>query len=67
VPFLYGPVRVPGEAGPGKAKINLSFPDCKEGKVTPATFEVLIVEPKARSGPLQIRPAGGVEVRTPGR
>jgi hypothetical protein len=40
-------VRVPSEAGPGKAKITLSFPTWKEPTVAPATFEVLIVEPKA--------------------
>jgi hypothetical protein len=33
-------VRVPSEAGKGKAKVTLSFPDWKEGKVTPATIEV---------------------------
>jgi hypothetical protein len=37
-------VRVPGEAGKGKAKVVVSFPDWKKGKVTPATFEVPIVE-----------------------
>jgi hypothetical protein len=33
-------VRVPEGVGKGKAKITLSFPDGKEGKVTPATVEV---------------------------
>lgn len=37
-----GPVRVPAEAGKGKAKVTLSFPAWKEGKVIPATFEVSI-------------------------
>jgi hypothetical protein len=56
VPFFYHPVRVSDEAAPGKAKITLSFADWKEGKVTPATFEVLMVEPEGRRGTLQIRP-----------
>jgi len=38
-------VRVPAEAGEGKAKVTLSFPDWKEGKVAPATFEIPVVEP----------------------
>jgi hypothetical protein len=33
-------VRVPEEAGNGKAKVVLSFPDWKEARVAPATFEV---------------------------
>jgi hypothetical protein len=37
---FWGSVRVPSEAGKGKAKVTLSFPDWKEGKVTPATIEV---------------------------
>jgi hypothetical protein len=28
----------------GKGKLTLSFPDWKEGKVAPATFEVPIVD-----------------------
>jgi hypothetical protein len=35
-----GPVRAPEGVGKGKARITLSFPDKKEGKVTPATIEV---------------------------
>jgi hypothetical protein len=35
-------VGVPGEVGNGKAKITLSFPDWKEGKVAPATVEIPI-------------------------
>jgi hypothetical protein len=35
-------VRVPDEAGNGKAKVTLSFPDWKEGDVAPATFELPI-------------------------
>jgi hypothetical protein len=41
-------VRVPDEAGSGKAKVTLSFADWKEGKVAPATFEVPIVEAGAK-------------------
>jgi hypothetical protein len=37
-------VRVPAEAGKGKAKVVVSFESWKEGKVAPATFEVPIVE-----------------------
>jgi hypothetical protein len=50
-------VRVPDEAGTGKARLTLSFPDWKEGKVTPATFDVHIEEPKVKGNPLLIRPA----------
>jgi hypothetical protein len=39
-------VRVPDEAGLGKAKVTLSFPDWAEGQVAPATFEVPIAEPE---------------------
>jgi hypothetical protein len=43
MPTLFeGSVRVPDEADSGKAKITVSFPDWKEDKVTPATFEVPI-------------------------
>jgi hypothetical protein len=37
-------VRVPPEAGKGKAKVTLSFPDWKEAKIAPATFEVPVVD-----------------------
>jgi hypothetical protein len=37
-------VRVPDEAGSGKAKVTVSFADWKEGKVVPATIEVPIGE-----------------------
>jgi hypothetical protein len=37
-------VRVPEEAGVGKARVRLSFPDWKEGHVAPATFEVPVVD-----------------------
>jgi hypothetical protein len=39
-------VRVPDEAGNGKAKVRLSFPDWKDGEVASATFELPIAEPK---------------------
>jgi hypothetical protein len=39
-------VRVPEEAGKGKAKVTLSFAAWKEGKVAPGTFEVPIADPK---------------------
>jgi hypothetical protein len=59
-------VRVPDEAGTGKAKITLSFPEWKEGKVTPATFDVVIAEPKVKGHPLHLRPiARGTEGKAP--
>jgi hypothetical protein len=36
-------VRVPEEAASTLAKVTLAFPDWKEGKVIPATFEIPIV------------------------
>jgi hypothetical protein len=45
-------VRVPADAGKGKAKVTVSFPDWTEGKVVPANFEVPILdEPPARQAP----------------
>jgi hypothetical protein len=35
-------VRAPGEAGKGKAKVTLSFPDWKDGRAAPATYEVAV-------------------------
>jgi hypothetical protein len=35
-------VRIPEEAGEGNAKITLSFPAWKQGKVTPETLDVRI-------------------------
>ena len=46
---FYGPVRVPDEAGNGKARVTLSFPDWKEGHVMPATFEVPLAEAGERA------------------
>jgi hypothetical protein len=37
-------VRVPEEAGKGKARVVVSFPEWKAARVTPATFEVPIAE-----------------------
>jgi hypothetical protein len=39
---FWASVRVPTDAGMGKAKVMLSFPDWKKGKVAPATIEVPI-------------------------
>jgi len=42
---MTGPVRIPDEAGLGTAKITLSIPDWKGGKVgPPATYEVPVVD-----------------------
>jgi hypothetical protein len=40
-----GSVRVPDDAGKGRAKITLSFPDWKEGKITAATLELPVAKP----------------------
>ena len=40
--FSFGPVRVPDEAGNGKAKLTFSLPNWPEGKVAPATIEVSV-------------------------
>jgi len=39
-------VRVPAEAGVGKAKVTVSFEDWKGGKVQPVTFEIEVTEKK---------------------
>ncbi len=39
-------MRVPKAAGKGKAKVTLSFPDWKEGKVAPVTVNIPILEGK---------------------
>jgi hypothetical protein len=41
-----GRVRVPPGAAKGRARVALSFPDWKEGRVEPATVEVPIEEPE---------------------
>jgi hypothetical protein len=44
-------VRVPDEAATqGKVQITLSFPDWKEGKVAPFTYEVPLVPNPDESG-----------------
>jgi hypothetical protein len=43
-------VRVPSQAGNGKAKVTLSFPDWKDGNVTPVTFVVPIVQSEPKLG-----------------
>ena len=40
-------MRVPDDAGLGIAKMTMSFNDWKEGKVTPATVEIPVVDTKA--------------------
>ncbi len=37
-------MRVPDEAGDGKAKVTFSFEEWKEGKVAPTTIELPIRE-----------------------
>jgi hypothetical protein len=39
-------VRVPDEAGDGKAKVTFSFAAWQAGKVAPSTVELPIAEPK---------------------
>jgi hypothetical protein len=46
--LFHGPVRVPDEASNGNAKVTLSFPEWKEGKVAPASFEIPIIEPEPK-------------------
>jgi hypothetical protein len=38
-------VRVPAEAGGGKAKVTVSFPEWDAGKVAPATVEFSVAKP----------------------
>ena len=42
-------MRVPAEAGKGKAKVKLSFDSWQEGKVAPATFEVPVVDAEKKA------------------
>jgi hypothetical protein len=44
--LFHDPVRVPEEAGEGKAKVTLSFPDWEGAKVAPATIDVPIQSPE---------------------
>jgi hypothetical protein len=39
-------VRVPEEAGLGKAKVTFSFDSWKEGKVAPSSVEIPVAQPK---------------------
>jgi RNA polymerase sigma factor (sigma-70 family) len=39
---FYGHVQVPADAAKGKARVTVSYPAWKDGKVIPATFEVYI-------------------------
>ncbi|HEV3258344.1 MAG TPA: sigma-70 family RNA polymerase sigma factor [Gemmataceae bacterium] len=41
-----GPVRVPNEAGVGKAKVTFSFGAWKGAKVAPTTVEIPVVQPR---------------------
>jgi hypothetical protein len=50
VELFHGPVRVPDEAGEGKAKVTLSFLDWKGGKVASAIFDVPVVNARAAQG-----------------
>ncbi len=43
--LFHDTVRVPEEAVPGKAKVNLSLPDWRETQVAPATGQVLVENP----------------------
>lgn len=45
--MIHGPVRVPTNAGLGKAKVTLSFEAWKEGRVAPSTVELPVVKPEA--------------------
>jgi hypothetical protein len=40
-------VRVPEEAGVGKARVTFSFAAWQEGNVAPTTIDALIAEPQA--------------------
>ena len=40
-------MRVPEEAGQGKAKVTYSFDSWKEGKVKPTTIEIAIKDAEA--------------------
>jgi hypothetical protein len=38
-------VRVPDDAGTGKAKVVVRFDDWADGKVVPAVFEIPVIDP----------------------
>lgn len=56
-PNFSGAVRVPADAGTGKARVTTSFPAWAEGKVAPTTFEVPIVE---KAPPAEKTPISGI-------
>jgi hypothetical protein len=41
-------VRAPEGSGVGDAKVTVSFPAWKDGKVAPATFEVPVLGPEKK-------------------
>jgi hypothetical protein len=43
-------VRVPDEAGHGKARVTYSFDAWKEGRVAPMTIEIPVTEPTVEPG-----------------
>jgi RNA polymerase sigma factor (sigma-70 family) len=52
--YFRGPVRVPDEAGAGKAKVTFSFDAWKGAKVAPSTFEIPVDgPPEAEKAPLK--------------
>ncbi len=55
-------MRVPENIGNGKAKITLSFPGCKVGDVSPATFEVPIQSQKPTDQEPNERPTPAVDL-----
>jgi hypothetical protein len=42
------PALVPDEAGLGMAKVTVTFPDWKKGRVAPATVEIPVVDAKPK-------------------
>jgi hypothetical protein len=44
--LFHNPVRVPDEAGLGKAKVTFSFEAWKEGRVAPSTVEIPVRKPE---------------------
>jgi len=48
---VHGPVRVPDDAGIGKAKVTYSFDAWLEGRVSPSTIELPLSPPKGPQAP----------------
>lgn len=46
-------MRVPAEAGEGKAQVKISFPDLKDLKVAPSTAEIVIKKAAADEKPAE--------------